>query len=56
MRISKIDDELIQDRTALIDSLSTNPEFLKNKVGFYLHACSLYCSSAVRGFQAFELL
>lgn len=36
MTISKIDDMLVQERSALIQSLSTNPEFLKNKVGLSL--------------------
>jgi tyrosine decarboxylase len=47
MLICKIDYVLIQDRSALIQSLSTNPEFLKNKVGFYLHACSLYLQASM---------
>ena len=47
MYISEIDDELIQDRSALIQSLSTDPEYLKNKVSFYLCACGLYGSFVV---------
>jgi tyrosine decarboxylase len=54
MLICKIDYELIQDRNDLIQSLSTNPEFLKNKLCFYLHACSLYFQVSLLQLKSFS--